>query len=291
MNKKFCFTRLMALLLIIFTILATGVACKDVEAEKPTDNTPLRVMSYNILNIEWANEQKTPARDRVGYLKNIIDYYKPDVAGIQETCQEWHEAIESNILANSDYAFACKSTFNRTYNLTTIIYNTKKMKLVQEYVFELEQYSDGHVFAVAVFERLSDKKRFVFTNSHPMSLDFEGAAQQYENLIRFAKSEMQKYEGLPFVMTGDFNAYDPSEIYNRLLSEIGVKDARHIADKVDHGYMTFIGWPNGVCKEGKGIDHIFVNNNATVKLFDTVIDHDVEKVSDHVPIYADIILK
>lgn len=283
--------RSISLLLVVF-LLATCVACKDEQpTEKTTDTTPLRVMSYNILNPIWATGGNAPVEGRDELFKNIIDYYKPDVAGIQEACDAWHIAIKELLIDNGDYAFACKSTFNKTYNLTTLIYNTKKVKLVQEYVFELEQNSDIRVLAVAVFERLSDGKRFVVTNCHPMTMDIDGAETQYNNLIRFAKSEMEKYKDLAFIMTGDFNAYDPSDIYNRLLNEMNVKDARHIAEKVERGYVSFIGWPNGVCKEGKGIDHIFVNNNASVKLFDTVIDHDVEKVSDHVPIYADIILK
>ena len=155
MNKKLL-TRIIAFALAIFALITTCVGCKEPVPEEKAYTAPVRVMSYNILNIQWAKEQKTPAADRVGYLKNILDVYKPDVAGIQEVCQEWHTTISSDIVGSTDYAFACKSTFNKTYNMTTFIYNTKTVKPIQEYVFELEQNSDIRVLAVAVFERLSD---------------------------------------------------------------------------------------------------------------------------------------
>ena len=38
------------------------------------------------------------------------------------------------------------------------------------------------------------------------------------------------------------------------------------------------------------IDHIFHNDKATIKLFNTVVDDDMQLGSDHMPIYADVTL-
>ncbi len=39
------------------------------------------------------------------------------------------------------------------------------------------------------------------------------------------------------------------------------------------------------------IDHVPVNDKADARLFNVVIDHHVDKTSDHLPIYSDIDLK
>ena len=39
------------------------------------------------------------------------------------------------------------------------------------------------------------------------------------------------------------------------------------------------------------IDHIFINDKVQAKLFNVIVDHDVVHISDHLPIYADIVLK
>lgn len=335
MNRKSTFTRLLASLLIIATLITVSTACKsnsnnntnsnNVSSNSSSDSNAnsnsnsnsssdsdsssdvvnsvceftkgadIRVMSYNILHPEWSSGASyVTIVGRDTNLKNIINYYKPDVVGLQEACQPWHFAVDKYLVKGGDYAFACASTSTKPYNMTTMIYNKKTVKLIEEYVVDLDANSDIRVLAVAVFEKLSDGKRFVVTNTHPSSRGYEETYKRnMGDLFKHSKTELEKYENLPVIMTGDFNTPEQSDLYTGFISETEVKDAKYEADKLVRKYSTFIGWPNGKFKEGSEncIDHIFVNKNTDVLLFDCVIDHDVEKTSDHIPIYADIVLK
>ena len=80
-------------------------------------------------------------------------------------------------------------------------------------------------------------------------------------------------------------------MYKTYLATTNLKDAKYEADVLVRDYCTFSGWQTAP-KPGNAncIDHIFVNSNVDVKLFNVVIDHDVQNTSDHIPIYADIAL-
>ena len=254
----------------------------------------MRIMSYNVLNPIWCSTvDYVPVEGRVELVRDIILDYKPDVVGLQEAESSWHNALDSYLCSKGTYKFACKYNNGGAYNMTTFLYNSKTVKLVDEYIIDLETLSEIRVFAVAIFERLSDGTRFVVTNTHPAP---PSQAENYErnfiDLLNTGATEIEKYKNLPFIMTGDFNTKEQASQYNHLMSYIGVKDAKYKAKTLVKDYCTFSGF-NVLPKKGNSncIDHIFVNNKMTVKKFDVIIDHSVQKASDHIPIYADITLK
>ena len=177
--------------------------------------------------------------------------------------------------------------------MTTFLYNTQTVKLVEEYVIDLDTNSDIRVFSVAIFETLSDGKRFVVTNTHPAPPgQAENYARHFADLMRIAPEQMEKYKDIPVIQTGDFNTEEQSPIYKQYLEATNLKDAKYEADVLVRDYCTYSGWQEAP-KPGNSycIDHIFVNDKTDVKLFNVVIDHDVPNTSDHIPIYADITLK
>ena len=251
----------------------------------------IRIMSYNILNPNWGGNAISEGRDKG--VANIVMYYLPDVVGLQETYAGWHNALQKYLADTGMYAFACQKNNAKSYNMTTFMYNTQTVKLVEEYVLDLDKNSDIRVFSVAVFEKLSDGKRFVVTNTHPAPT---GQAANYErnfaDLMRIADAELEKYKDLPVIMTGDFNTKEQSAMYKTFMNTAGVKDAKYEADVLVRDYCTYSGWQKAPIKGNAScIDHIFVNDRTDVKLFNVVIDHDVPNTSDHIPIYADITLK
>lgn len=255
------------------------------------EGADIRVMSYNILNPEWGGNAIGLGRDKQA--ANIILYYLPDVIGVQETCGTWHKALQKYLVDTGMYAFACQKNNAKSYNMTTLMYNTQTVKLIDEYVIDLDKNSDIRVFSVAVFEKLSDGKRFVVTNTHPAPTgQAENYARNFADLMRIAADELAKYKDLPVIMTGDFNTKEQSSMYTSFMSAAGVKDAKYEADVLVRNYCTYSGWQKAPIKGNAScIDHIFVNGNTDVKLFNVVIDHDVANTSDHIPIYADIALK
>jgi len=161
-------------------------------------------------------------------------------------------------------------------------------------VLDLDKNSDIRVFSVAVFEKLSDGSRFVVTNTHPAPTSQAANYQRnFADLLTLADGELEKYKDLPVIMTGDFNTKEQAPMYKTFMETAGVKDAKYAAEVLVRDFCTFSGWPNAAPKAGNAncIDHIFVNDKVGVKLFNVVIDHDVEATSDHIPIYADLDLQ
>jgi endonuclease/exonuclease/phosphatase family metal-dependent hydrolase len=177
--------------------------------------------------------------------------------------------------------------------MTTFLYNTQTVKLVEEYVIDLDKNSEIRVFSVAIFEKLSDGKRFIVTNTHPAPTgQAENYARNFADMMRISTEQMEKYKDIPVIQTGDFNTKEQSSMYKNYLAATNLKDAKYEADVLVRDYCTFSGWPNVAPKKGNAncIDHIFVNSKVEVKLFNVVIDHNVRNTSDHIPIYADIAL-
>lgn len=310
MKQKFI--RILALIITVVLLAITLCACKPSQKQEDVQSTAsggnesqgkeeetvkatadVRIMSYNILNPEWTNSANGAAEDRIKFVRDIIIDYAPDVIGLQEASYGWHAALEVAMCENDDYRFACKFNNTERHNMTTFLYNSKTLKLVDEYVIDIVTYSDIRVVSVAVFEKLSDDTRFVVTNAHPAP---PGQTEDYIRHMTYIptvlKYELKKYKDLPVILTGDFNTREQSEYYESFMKDTGVKDAKYEAKKILHNYSTFVGL-NNPPREGNWscIDHIFINDKATVELFDVIIDHDAQKASDHLPIYADIILK
>lgn len=287
MKQKRNFIRFFAIIIAAAMLIMALGACKQEE-----QTVDIRVMSYNILHPDWTTAANSEVEDRIKLVRDIILDYTPDVIGLQETASVWHTALEIALCDSNTYKFACKLNKTEKPNMTTFLYNTKTLKLVDEYVIDIDEHSDIRVVSVAVFEKLSDGTRFVVTNTHPAP---PGQAEDYKRHMTYITSvlkyELQKYKDLPLIMTGDFNTVEQSEYYENFMKDTGVKDAKYEAKTLVREYNTFSGF-NKPPKEGNTscLDHIFINDKATVELFDVIIDHDVQKASDHLPIYADIML-
>lgn len=272
--------------------ITDGVYLKDAYDTEDTAvlavGSDIRVMSYNVLySTEYLVE------DRIGNFLNILGYYKPDVIGLQETSSGsnagWHEYIQDALVADGIYQKACYASDSVKGLMTTFLYNPETVKLIDEYVIDLEAGSQIRVLAVAVFERIADGQRFVVTNTHPAPYGSANYTPNLTAMLTAAKAELAKYADLPVLMVGDFNTEEDVEEYNTIMSELGVVDTKYTADMMVKAYDSCPGF--GVsASEGSDfvIDHIFANGNVDAKLYNIVIDHDVENTSDHIPIYADV---
>lgn len=264
-----------------------------------TDNVELasgadiRVMSYNILHESWSNNGPAPIFGRAERLARILTYYQPDVVGLQEVSNSWYRQIGKQLVDDGIYQRACFSTELGAWMLTAFLYNPKTVKPVEEHIIALDPNSDIRILTVAVFEKLSDGKRFVVTNTHP-NASGEGYTRNIETLMQVGAEQLEKYKDLPVIMTGDFNTREQSEVYTRIISELAVTDAKYQADTLVREYSTFLdgGW-GGSAKPGSTgcLDHIFINSHAKSILFNVIIDLETEVTSDHLPIYGDIKLQ
>ena len=295
MKKRFKFVRLLAFSLALM-LLSPSLGLAETEAaDAPelTEGASLRIMSYNILHPDWS---RVPVTGRDAIVAEILLYYMPDVAAIQEAGAKWHKALKPLLVDTGLYAPACRQSNAEgfIYCCTTFLYNPQTVSLVEEYILDLDLKDAARVFSVAVFERLSDGARFVVTNAHPAPRDTpDKYGRNMEDLTAFAADVVKKYASLPVIMAGDFNTPEQTEWYLKFMDEAGVRDAKYEADVLVRDYSTYFGYQVAPNTENTDycVDHLFVNDKVDVKLFNAVIDHNVENASDHIPIYADIELK
>ena len=295
MKKHFRFVRLISLVLslLLFIPSLCTAETETTDAQELTEGASLRIMSYNILHPDWS---RVPVTGRDEIVAGILLYYRPDVAAIQEAGAKWHKALKPLLVDTGLYAPACRQSNAEgfIYCCTTFLYNPKTVSLVEEFILDLDFKDAARVFSIAVFERVSDGVRFVVTNTHPAPRDTpEKYARNMEDLTAFAADVVKKYERLPVIMAGDFNTPEQTEWYLKFMKAAGVRDAKYEADALVRNYSTYFGYQVAPNKENTDycVDHLFVSDKVDVKLFNAVIDHNVENASDHIPIYADIALK
>jgi endonuclease/exonuclease/phosphatase family metal-dependent hydrolase len=282
-------------LLAAVMMLSAFMPCIAEEEDNPAlaEGADLRIMSFNILHPEWS---RVPVKGRDEIVTEILRYYMPDVVALQEAGAQWHKALKPILMDTGEYATACRQSNadGFLYNTTCFLYNPQTVRLAEEYILDLDYKSPSRVFAVAVFERLSDGARFVMTNTHPAPRDDpENYARNMSSLTAFAAETAGKYAGLPIIIAGDFNTPEDSELYLALMDEAGVRDAKYEAAVLVRNCSTFFGYQIAPDPENTDlcVDHLFVNDRVDVRLFNEVIGHNVQNASDHIPIYIDIDLK
>ena len=286
--------RLLTIVLTLTLMLSALASSLAETADEPAlaEGADIRIMSFNLMNPDWS---KVPVTDRVPKAVDLLLHYQPDVVGIQEANAKWQKALKPLLVDSGLYSPACRQSnaAGFKYNMTAFMYNVQTVQLVDEYVLDLDPGSDIRVFAVAVFEKLSDGSRFVVTNTHPASsTDTDVYARNCADILEIGAAEIARYAGLPFIMTGDFNTSEEAEMYTTFMETLGVKDAKYEADVQVREHSTYIAWQEEDDKTSPYcIDHIFVNASTDVKLFSVVVDFDIRSITDHFPIYADIDLQ
>ena len=153
----------------------------------------------------------------------------------------------------------------------SIFWNKKTLKMLKWGTFWLSETPqkpsmgwDAACFRTATWALMKDKRtgeKFYFVNTH---LDHEGAEAQKNglNLIMDKIAEINT-EGLPMVLTGDFNM-EPS---NPNLAELDARmqSARKIAAQTD-SHATYNGWG----KSSTMIDYIYVSGFSSCPEYQTV---------------------
>lgn len=290
MKRGFWLACLLALLLVPLC----AVKAEAADASALSDGADLRIMSYNVLHPDWSH---VPIQGRDALVADILLRYRPDVAAIQEAGAKWHKALKPLLVDTGFYAPACRQSNAEgfIYCTTTFLYNPQTVRLVEEEILDLEIRHATRVFSVAVFETLNDGVRFVVCNTHPAPPEEEPEkhARNMADLTALTVQAINKYAALPVIIAGDFNTPEQSEQYLNYMREAGVRDAKYEAETLVCGCSTYFGYQVSPDPENTDscIDHLFISDGVNVKLFNTVLDPNVQNASDHIPIYADIALK
>ena len=200
---------------------------KEETHQEYLDDNKLRVMSYNV-RTAYTPTDMLYVRDRVQYMRALIEQKKPDIIGFQEFDSEWQKGIvqwANNTYVDQNGKAIYDNTYNyRPYNFNTtnegdgIFWNVNKFDIIDSGFNFLPYPDEKFVDPIGNFQgmnwvklRVKDTgKVFYYINTH-LSLDIPTRLKQCQVLVDICSADEPIYDSVdvcndaPIVMTGDFN--------------------------------------------------------------------------------------
>lgn len=266
---------------------------KDPETVKEEDpslnDNQIKVMSFNIRY--YNNDKDTGDKSweaRTAAFIPMIGEHKPTVIGMQEARSPQLKWLEENW---KDYGYVGKGRRANNANndeFVPIFYRKKAVELVKWDCFWLSETPDvpgslgwdssvPRIATWAIFKHIASGKKFFFVNTHIDVRSTIAPGKSMEVIVN-KMSELNP-EGLPMLLTADFNKQIDSDIFD------GVKtfmtNVRLSAPITDSKYSyTGFGTANPYI-----VDHIFCTGFKALK-FETIdkVYQNITYISDHYPI-------
>lgn len=258
------------------------------------NHSDVRIMSSNLL-VHYESWGGLPAKPRAKQYISMLNTYKPDVIGVQELSDSWYCCVKNNLPAG--YKLLYPLSTGAFVRMTAMIYNSNTLDLIESGNFAYEQKDNPRLRRVvwAVFEVKETGKRFAVTNTH-FDLLRDGREEeltavmksQTEELLKCVDNIFNEYN-CPVFSVGDFNTMEDTEytkpidipeIYNTLADTL--IDTKFSSESQLFG--TEQNW------EYPSYDHIFLKGDAEIKTFCLMSYECLKDMSDHYPIFADVLL-
>lgn len=258
-----------------------------------------RILQYNVLHQKkgWTSLThlfEIPFSTRAMNVAKAITECAPDIVLLAERHGEW-SGVEAgsmdgavdlvNLMGKSFAMLEDCVTFEgeTVVNRVPMAYNTQVFKCVDSGFFRLseecsfQQSQNKRIVTWAVLEDVSETgmrgTRLAVFNTHWSFSQYNGIS--YESIRQAQTKETQalinceRFQGLPVVAGGDYNAVYSDSIYCELLQNCGLSHA----DMAVNGRITY-----------NNVDHIAVSGAEIVSYG----VHKANEASDHHPIYCDI---
>lgn len=254
----------------------------------------LKIMTYNIrLNVASDGENAWP--NRKDYFMSQVQFYSPDIFGVQEATPSQVIDIASGMPKYSKFGIGREE--GGTGEACTIYYKKDRFKLQDSNTFWLSETPNvvsrgwdaacNRVCTYGLFTDLKTKKTFYVFNLH---LDHMGELARVKGVqVVLEKIKTINTKKYPVFLMGDFN----SEPNTPQITEIKkvMDDTRDVSKEKPFG-------PSGTFNNFKHnepvtllIDYIFISKNSglTVQKHAVLSDSkDLKYPSDHLPVLIEI---
>lgn len=280
-------TILSAAVLVFSQVMVPPAFERDVY---PKDEDAVRIMSFNVLSKWYGPDAIYFRKDMV--VKTIAEY-SPDSMGLQEATLPWMTWFKVQ-LPEYDYVGVASGDGVSLGGFSPIFYLKDKYTVKDSGTFWIsetpEKPSKGwdaaskRVCTWAVFENKVTGETYAHINTH---LDNEGNAAR-ENGIAMILEKAAEFD-IPLVCTGDFNSRENGPFYTQLMAG-PLRDTKFLApDTMSHN--TYNGFRPVEEQPRIIIDFILVNDYMSPLVYKVITEGvDGRYVSDHYPLYADMII-
>ncbi len=249
-------------------------------------------MTYNV---RYATDRDgiNSWENRKDWVADLINYYEPDILGIQEGLHHQVQFLDS-ALFGYEYVGVGRDDGKTEGEYTAIFYQSELLEVIDFKTFWLSltpenpSYGWGanyrRICTLAMFERIETKERFFVFNVH---FDHESIEARIESakLVHEMVEELNT-EKYPVIVMGDFNAIPDSGPIEFLTQFY--KDSREVAKKEPFGPIgTYNGFDTSHPLDVR-IDYIFVSDNINVEAYAVLSNSRENRTpSDHLPVLVD----
>ena len=294
-KKKIIISIISVVLVVVVSVTAGVLLYKDwpeviQDFEVKSSDEAIRIMSFNI---RCTNVGRDSWEDRIGIVTETIEKSKADSIGVQEATPEWMETLEKE-LKDYDYVGVGRDDGDNLGEFSAVFFLKDKYNAIDSGTFWLSETPDipslgwdagcNRVCTWVVLENKETGEKYVHVNSH---FDHVGIKAREES-VKMILNHIDQYKDLPVVFTADMNVVEGSENYVDFTKVLN--DTKYLADDTMN-YLTYHDTKPSKY-EGEVIDYVMVNDNFDALSYKVVTAGiDERYVSDHFPVYADIIKK
>lgn len=279
---------------IIYTLLIIGglfISCKKTTVD-------MNIMTYNI-RYDNSADSLNNWQYRKDAAAKVIKENDIDVLGTQEVLH--NQLIDlKNLLPEYSEIGVGREDGKEKGEYSALFYKKDRFDEIRSGYFWLSETPeiagskgwDGACERIATWAVLKDKKtskEFFVMNTH---LDHVGkiARQEGVNLLLAKANELSN--GLPIILTGDFNASPNSDVIKHITNNSipeHLINSKDIARNISGTDWTFHDFGKLPMEKREIIDYIFVNTPITVNQY-KVLNEKLDSVflSDHKPVVAQI---
>lgn len=262
--------------------------------QKP-QKADLKIMSFNV-RYDTPRDSMNNWQYRKEEAGKMLNYYAPDIVGMQEVLHNQLEDIKSYLPQYTALGVG-REDGREKGEFNPLFFKTDRFELVKSGNFSLSETPevigvrgwDAVCKRIATWAVLKDKAsgiEFMALNTH---LDHKGETARKESARLLVNQLVTLAETRPFVMTGDFNTTPDSAIIGLLTEEGKVKNAKSEAALVYGPEWTFHDFGRLSLPERMWIDYIFISPGIQVKTFRNITDvPDTVFLSDHNPVLSEI---
>lgn len=252
-------------------------------------------ISYNVrmsLNPEADGSNFWDYR-REASLKMVAEQ-QPLVMGLQEACPDQIAYFDRN-LTGYKHVGVGRDDGKAEGEMMAIYYDTRRLTLLRSGTFWLSATPDvvsrgwdaacNRTCTWALLKLKNSNQAFFYFNTHLDHIGREARKQSIELIVK--KIAEINPQGVPVLLSADFNSTTDNAIFNPLKAALG--DARADSPVTDHG-ITYNGFgkvkgnPATNNDNAQVIDHIFYKGVTPIGFKVLTGDYGVPYISDHYPI-------
>ena len=265
---------------------------------KPVD---LNVMSFNI-RYDNPDDSLNNWQYRKDVAAKTIKNQNADIVGTQEVLVNQLNDLKSRLPEYNAIGVGREDGIEKG-EYSAILYKKDRFKEIKSGYFWLSETPevagskgwDGaceRIATWAILEDISSKKQLFFINTH---LDHVGKIARQEGVTLLLSRANALANGLPIIMTGDFNATPESDVIKHVTD---VNSPEHLIHSKDIAVeksgtdWTFHGFGRVLMERREFIDYVFVSKGIKVAKHSVLPEKlDDTFISDHSVVVAQIEIK